>query len=454
MRAIIFSLLLISCLQLSSQELMTVDYTFKIKNLPSTEKVQFAYYLMGKTYIRKEFDATADGVIHYQADSIHRGVYLLNFKEKNAFFEILINEPKFTISVDYNQLFTTTQTADSKENKPFFEFLQYIGDQSQLSDSLQKNSTLSEEQKSEQLQQVDSQIVAKRQEYIDRNPGTLLADLLNAAKDPQIPQPPAGLSDSEIQTFQLNYYKKHFFDDLNFKSDGLLYSSLLFNKVDFYMNQLTYQEPDSMFTSAERIIELSSENKEMQKMLIIELFNRFAKSKVICMEKAYVQMADKYYLSGKASWIEKEQLDKIAGNVNSLRNSVCGEQAYNFRLYDNSGALVSLNSIAAQWIILIFLKSDCRNCEIELEGLKDLDLPSVDYKIVTVHQKGDEGWQGQLAKYSDEHWISLIDKNGLTDWENEYNLTSYPIIYLLDENKVIKYRRIGASQIQQVLGND
>lgn len=431
---------------------MTVDYTFAINNLPQNETVQLAYYLGDKTYIRHEFGPSVTGIFNYKSDSVHRGIYLLYFKQKGDFAQVVFNEPKFSMALDYQDILGSMKVDGSKENQVYYDYLKYLSQQRGKAETINNEEGLTEGQKTQKQSLIDKEVKARQHSIIKENPNTLVADFIRATFDPEIPNPAAGLSEAEAQDWRFYYYRHHFFDDFDFSNSSLLYTPVFHNKLSVYRNQLTPQEPDSMIAMVNRVISLAAGNEEVKKYLIIDLVNEFAKSKVVCMDKVYVYMVDTYYASGIADWIDKDQLNKMLNNANKLRNSLCGVNAYNFKLTSASYEQVELKQIKTDWTILVFLKSDCSHCERVLLDLKSLDLPNADYKIVTIHQKGDQGWLDQLADFKSDKWLNLIDTQGEIDWEKQYNLDKYPLVYVLDANKVIRYKRVEASQIQQILG--
>lgn len=451
MRAFFLALSFMSSVVLMAQDQMTVNLYFNIKNIPADEEVQLAYRYGDKTYIREELGSFQNGAYSYQSDSVNRGVYLLNFKNKNAYFEFILNEPTFSIIADYNDLDNTQGSLGSKENEVFFGYIKKVTEINRKISEVDGNVAWDDEKKQQEREALGDEINAYRDLILEKNPGLLVTDLFKAYMDPVIPEVPAGMSEAEAQSFQFNYYKEHFFDNLNFENDALLYSPVIYSKMQIYRDQLTYQEPDSLLKTANQMIELASVNQNIKKYLIIEFFNYFANSKTVCMDKAYVAMADQYYLSGEADWIDPEQLSKIVDNANNLRNNICGEKAFNFTLKDASGKSVSLNNIQTEWTVLLFLKSDCSGCAKELEKLKSIDLSGADYKIVTVHLKDDAGWQEQVQGLKGEHYIHLTDAAGVIDWKRQYNLSSFPLVYVLDREKVIQYKRISVELLPQII---
>ena len=83
-----------------------------------------------------------------------------------------------------------------------------------------------------------------------------------------------------------------------------------------------------------------------------ELLNKYAQTKVICMDAVYVFLGEKYYCSGDADWVDSLQLIKICENVTALKPLRCGLTAPNIALKKLDGTPVQLHSVKAKFVAL------------------------------------------------------------------------------------------------------
>ena len=67
----------------------------------------------------------------------------------------------------------------------------------------------------------------------------------------------------EKQIFQFNYYKENFWNNMDFSDERILRTPIFFNKMDTYLNKLTVQDPDSIKKSADVLVKLSKQNKDI-----------------------------------------------------------------------------------------------------------------------------------------------------------------------------------------------
>src|SRR5690606_20052402 len=155
---------------------------------------------------------------------IPQGVYFLAMGKPRPtrLFEFVIGETQAfsmaTKTVDYIKHMKVTGDVD---NKLFFENMLFNMDRNMEVEPFIKtiqDSSLSEEKKKvarEQSKFVNDKVRVLQDNIINEPPRTVTARILKANKPIQIPAPPR-LSDGSIDsTFQLRWYREHFFDNFD-----------------------------------------------------------------------------------------------------------------------------------------------------------------------------------------------------------------------------------------------
>ena len=101
------------------------------------------------------------------------------------------------------------------------------------------------------------------------------------------------------------------------------------------------------------------------------------------------------------------------------------------------------------------MKIDCIPCEKTLEELSKMDdavMPS--NKVVTIYKQADQAvWKGVLMSKTKSNWVNLMNSNNGLNELRDYNVQSYPTLYLLDKEKRIVLKRVSASQIIEYLSS-
>jgi thiol-disulfide isomerase/thioredoxin len=128
---------------------------------------------------------------------------------------------------------------------------------------------------------------------------------------------------------------------------------------------------------------------------------------------------------------------------------------------DNYTALqklfVPLYNIKADYTVVIFWDVDCGHCQKDIPKLKEVyDKMKADGKSVEVYSVYTHFEVDKWKKFIRDHklnWVNVYNGVHLIDLKVKFDIYSTPVIYLLDKNKVIKAKRIGVEQVEDVINN-
>ena len=119
--------------------------------------------------------------------------------------------------------------------------------------------------------------------------------------------------------------------------------------------------------------------------------------------------------------------------------------------------LVSMYGIKADWTVLVFWDVDCGHCKKEIPVISDtyhkLKKEGKKIEVFAVYTQHEYDKWKKFIKESNLDWINVADAVHLNNLKEKYDIYSTPVIYLLDKNKVIKAKRIGAEQLEEVIRN-
>ena len=172
------------------------------------------------------------------------------------------------------------------------------------------------------------------------------------------------------------------------------------------------------------------------------------------MDRVFVNLADKYYLSGECWWADSTLLSKMGERVNKIKPNMLGEIAPDLKMEDVNGKWQQLKYIKADFTILIFWEPSCGHCKKEIPKLYEL-YKSIRDKGIEVFAVYTQNDTTEWKKFINEHvildWLNVYDKYRITNFRNLYDIYSTPVIYILDKNKKIIAKRIGIDQIEKFL---
>ena len=292
--------------------------------------------------------------------------------------------------------------------------------------------------------------------------------------EPEIPEVTAPIANK--QELQYRWYRDHYWDRVDFQDPRLVHDGSFHQLLEMFWTRVLPQMPDSMLIEADRLIARDTiGNDEMFKYITHFVTFNSESSQVMCMDKVFVHMIDTYYATGKATWLKKEQLKKVMDRADELRDSQCGNRIPNIILPGlDQNEWVSLYDVKSKYTAVIIWESTCGHCKKELPKYRDIyadwkdkgleifaigndfdPAPWIDY----VNEKGYNDWinvsDNPLVNAQDS--ASVLIYNGTTtlkslNFRTTFDVFATPKVFLLDEDKRILAKQIGADQMLDILG--
>jgi thiol-disulfide isomerase/thioredoxin len=301
-------------------------------------------------------------------------------------------------------------------------------------------------------------LVNYRKDYMNKYSGTLLANVFGALEVPTVPEGDHFLADGKTKdsTFAYNYYKSHFWENFNYQDDRLIHTPLLDGKLEEYMNKLVLPYPDSVEAEADRLLKKAKGTKDLFKYTLWWLTRNVENSKVMGMDEVFVYLVENYYMKGEAFWLTNEELSKYAERAQKIAPNVIGNIAPEVKLKNIlTKKEESMQGIKANWTLLIFYSPDCGHCQKEIpaiDSVYEAVLKAKGCKVYTVATEGDEKKITEfLVKHKLEKWTNTWDPEHTGDWRGKFDVYSTPTIYVLDEKKIIRGKRLDHSNIHSVI---
>jgi thiol-disulfide isomerase/thioredoxin len=281
--------------------------------------------------------------------------------------------------------------------------------------------------------------------------------MINAMKEPKVPEIPLLPNGRRDSTFGYRYFKSHFWDGSDFTDDRLLRTPVFHNKLKKYLDNVVVQQPDSVIREVDILVEKSRPNPEMFKYLIWFTTYHYENPEYMGFDKVFVHIVDAYYITGQTAWITQSVNENIIKKANKIRTLLIGQKAPNMIMLDSNNQLVSMHTISADFLILLFWDPDCSHCEKEIPVLRDFyDQNKVKYGLQIFAVCSDTSlvkWKNAVKKKK-MSWINVDGPRTLTgDYHDQYDITSTPVLYILNQKKEIIAKRLPADKIGTFLDN-
>lgn len=262
-------------------------------------------------------------------------------------------------------------------------------------------------------------------------------------------------NDSLRWVYEYNFRKNHYWDYLDLSDERFLRTPVLKPRLENYFDQVLLQRPDSVAPYAIKAIEKAKANSKTFRYVTTFLLNHFAKSQIMGMEAVFVRIAEKYYLSGLASWADSATIAGIGRQVVFKRNNLLGMKARELKMESWEGPHYSLYEVAADYTVLVFWEPDCGHCKKQIPELyTDVFLPLKEKKVVFFavnSQTNREEWGKSINEHKLYDWINVWDPHNLTDFRINYDVQTTPIIYILDKDKRIIAKKIDSQTVKKML---
>lgn len=442
-------------------------YSIKItiKGLKPGGMCQLARYYGDKQYIMDSAKVNEKGDVIFQGtEKWPQGIYMFIPPGKNKYFDFVMDEGQnFSIETDTADFIKSMKVKGSEENKFFYDYQNFISGKQKLIEPLQnlykkvkdKNPD-SAKIVQEKMSGIDKDVKEYKTNFIKNNPQTFVAKLFKAMEEPEVPEAPLLPNGRKDSTFAYRYYKAHFFDNFDLADDRLLRSPIFHNKIKQYMEKLTPQTPDSIAVSADYLIEKARPNQEVFKYLVYWITYTYESSKIMGMDAVFVHMVDKYYVTRQAFWLDSTQYYKITKRGAELKPVLIGKQAPMIKMADSTGRYISIYDLKSKYTVVIFWDHGCGHCKKEIPKLLDVYEKKLKAKGVEVYAVETENKPDEWRKFIRENKLHWINVNEPDDYKRAvtkkiYDIYSTPVIYLLDEKKVIRAKRIESEQIEGII---
>ena len=452
-----------------TNNLRSQNYNIKlqIENLGDST-VYLGYYYGDKQYAKDTLtlDKKGRGVFSGN-DTLKGGIYFI-LVPGNMFFEIVIDKDKdFSLSTVYDgdagSLTKKLSSKGSKDMDMYLSYQKFMTKQGELAIALRKKlkDNDNEDEVShikDSLQVLHNEVKAKWLEVETEHPNSLLTSILLCNKEIEIPEPPkdenGNITDS---SFQYNYYKKHYFDYVDFSDERLLRTQFYHPKIDRYFEKLIIPMPDSVIKESRMLLEKASANEEIFKYTLQLLFNKYNNSNIMGMDKVFVFFAETYYLNGKAEWADSAWLKKVEERVLDIKPNLIGNNAEEIRLLSPKDEMISLHMINAEYTILFFYEPNCGHCKKATPKMKELSdkywEKGVEVLGIYTQFKKDE-WLKFIKEFELDNWINGWDPYNQSNYRHYYDVKSTPSIYLLDKDKNIIGKRIDVETVGKILEDE
>lgn len=455
--------LLLSSIYINAQA--STGYEIRIKMDGYTgQKMFLGNYFGDKEYLKDSVSVDKKGWFVFKgSEALPCGIYSAINEERNTrILEFVVNseDQHFSMKTDFNDPVAALSISDSEDNLLFSNYQKYMMNNGKRRMELGKlySSLINSKPDSAaliktQIEAMDKDYEAYRNSLIEQNPRTLTARILKALIEPDVPEAPMLPDGTADKEFQYRYYKLHYWDNVDFTEDCLVRTPFFHNRLERYMTKMILQIPDSINYEADYLVAKARGKKELYHYIVWWITMHYERSQFMCMDAVSVHMWKNYYVWPDAFWVDTTTMTRIKERLKVMEPLCCDKVTPNLVMKDTAHKYRSLHAVQAKYTVLLFWDPDCSHCKKEMPIIKkmydSLHAFGVEVYAVGVEQEYDK-WK-QFVIENKLNWINVIDIYNESNFRGLYDINSTPVIYLLDSNKRIVAKKMGAKQLNEIL---
>ena len=419
------------------------------------DSIYLAYYLGDKQYIKDTIHRESDGHFLIQGEEpLPGGMYLVVMPPDNQYLQVLVDEAnqQFGIRADLADPTASMQVSGSAENTLFYDYLNFLNERRREAEGLKE---AGQEPGPEAFADLNRRVSERQEQLMQEHPGSFTAAIIRA--NLPLGEPDFSGTEAEVQEKRWRYSQQHFFDNIDLADPRMLRTPFLFERVDYYVNKLQVQHPDTLARAIDGVLEKMRPAPAVFQYYLVHFLNTYAASQVVGQDAIYVHLAERYYATGEADWTDEEQREEIVENARRLEPLLIGKKAPDIEMQRPDGSPVSLYAVEAPITILYFWRYDCSHCQKSTPHMKAFYEAYKDrgVKIFAVCVKRDEDELKACWDYVGENglgeWIQTGDPGYKSFFPVKYDIRSTPRIFVLGPDKTILSKSIAAEQLGEVV---
>ncbi|MCX6229949.1 MAG: DUF5106 domain-containing protein [Bacteroidetes bacterium] len=395
-------------------------------------------------------------------EALPGGVYLVITNDRN-FFELIIDkEQDFSVETTYPEFYKNIKIKGSPDNDIYFNFQNYNREKYDAYAPFQKKMESLKDNKDsvawckKQIAAINDDLISYKKKFMVDNPLHLMTKIFKSSKDIDIPEAPKKADGSIDSTFAYHYYKKHYWDNIDFTDDRIIRTPVYNSKLEYFFKNLVIPSNDSTIADCDEIIEKARPSKELFKYTVWYLTNKYEKSTIMGQDEIFVHLVEKYYMGNQAFWVTPGILETISKRAMQLKPILIGKPAPELIMPDTAGTFISMRTSRGNFTLLLFWDTDCGHCKIEVPKVKkfyDEYKAKYNLEVYAIDTDSDlERWKKYIIENKHD-WISVTGTKANVDYHKAYDIISTPVIFLLDSNFHIIAKHISIEDVKGFLDN-
>jgi hypothetical protein len=438
----------------------------KVKGLKDTT-AYLGYYYGESTFIKDTARINSTGNLTFDGKKeLSHGVYFLVLNKTRLFEFVVSNTQEFSMETSTEDYIKNMVVKGDVDNKLFFENMLFNVDRHKEAEPFIKilqDSTLNEADKEtarKDFEKINEKVNTYQDELIAKHPNTMTAKLLKATKQVKVPEPPKLANGKVDSTFQLKWYRQHFFDNFDLADDALirLPRPIYQEKIHEYLDKLYLPNADSLQKGIDFIVSRSRKNQETFKYSVWMCVVKYQTPEIMGLDEVYVNLYDKYFAKGEMDfWVNANLKKNLKEQADRFKRSLVGRKGANLIMLDQQLKPRALYDIKNKYTILFIFDPDCGHCKEEtpkLVSFYNSNRKKYDYEVYAVSADSSMAKMKEYISSMKMPWITVNGPRTLVGpYQDLYDANTTPTLYILDEKKKIIAKKLPVDKIAEFLSH-
>ncbi|MEA5460749.1 DUF5106 domain-containing protein [Arcicella sp. LKC2W] len=363
---------------------------------------------------------------------------------RSRIFDLVINDQTFSMETDTADYTNNLKIKGSVEASLFQDFV------AQANAKAKKLKGATNAQK----QAIYAELEQFQKDYVQKNTGTFTSNILRAGVDIDVPPLPAKptLKDTIAQS---NYYFKHYWDNINLGDERMLRTPFIGKKMDTYLQNISYFEPDTIIQIADAIIGKTPYKSDLRKYVVGKFAQKFIAPEIMGREGAYIHVAEKYIINEPESGWDTSSIRRNKEYVMKMKPVLLGNKISNMDMTDTLDIYTPLYGVKANYTLVMIYDPECHHCQETTKKLLEA-YPKLETKGVKVYlacgTRDKKKWLNFVKEFKTQRFINVFDSHTVTDFTNKFNTTVYPNLLFLDKDKkILANKKLDVEQYLKII---
>ncbi len=413
------------------------------------------------------------------------------------YFEFIYNNEEIILETTGTEYTKNLIVKKSAENAIFIPYVNFITarktEQGRMGEERAKLTPQQPEYKElgDKIDAINKEVLQYQRDIMAKFPNTLVAKIVKMSLDVEIPEAPKDDKGHIIDSnFQFNYYRNHYWDNVDLQDERLVNNPIFHNKLEYYFTKMIAPHWDTVTYHAFQFCDRLNPKSRTFEYCVGWIAQNFGKSQQMGMDKVYYQMLNRYFCSKNAEgkhpsfWVEESKYEELCKDLKTKLSICLGEYAPKLILKDTTDQKwVNLYDLDAEYTILYFWDPECGHCKTITPKLAKLYTEKLKARNVEVYSVGKaigkdfDSWKKfirennlnfinvavtdkmyKAASDTTNHQAKLLNLLNYTNIESinyqaTYDIYSTPKVFVLDKDKKIIAKSLSMQQIEDLIDN-